>query len=41
MHIDEVRKLFPNRTNPDLPSPAIVSVGNGDTTYEVVTPIRE
>ncbi len=37
MHIDEVRKLIP-QDNPELPAPAVVSVGSGDKTYEVVTP---
>jgi len=37
MKIDAVRELFP-KDSTELPSPAIVSVGTDDKTYEVVTP---
>jgi SecD/SecF fusion protein len=37
LHIDQLRKLIPE-DNPSLPAPAVVSVGNDDKTYEIVTP---
>src|SRR4051795_9649620 len=37
MNIEKVRDLFP-KESPELPSPAIVSVGNDEKTYELVTP---
>lgn len=38
MPIADLRKLIENANNPHLPAPSIVSVGKGDTTYEIVTP---
>ncbi|CAN5515538.1 hypothetical protein BH09PLA1_BH09PLA1_32370 [soil metagenome] len=38
--IEQVRGLFP-KDSADLPSPTIVSVGTGDTTYSVATPLAD